>query len=499
MLVASLLVAAPAHAASQSVSIGDFFYRADRVRIDPGDSVTWTNRGDVLHTVTSRRGAPEGFDSGNVDSGQTFTRAFAKAGTYDYVCTLHPGQMRRRRCRWGRTGSSRWSAGCRPRRARRVRVAFRLSEDSRVTVKLTRRGKTVRTRAQPTGARRRLAGPEPQAARPPAATAWWSRPRTSTGNTGAPLPHHRVDRPLDLVDVADVRRVVVPRRWARPRTRRPGSPPAAPGWWCAATAPARWRRSTCARRPRSRRRRTAPRARRSTLFAAIDAPVPVQQHTTPWSARPSATSRAAASLAQAQSSRSPSASAPCGSGSWPSARRRSTRASATPVRSSADTLTFIGAEGSLGGHARAARGRDRRPPRRRRGGRRARGVGAGAGHGHDEDVRPTAGRAGRARGRRRAPAGQDVRGRAGRPGAADPPDVGGAAAGVGQARVAARPRVAAAGAPGRRPRAAPARVRHPAARVGQAAARRRRGVRRGGGQARPGRVARAGGRDLRRR
>ena len=42
----------------------------------------------------------------------------------------------------------------------------------------------------------------------------------------------------------------------------------------------------------------------ATLLAAIDAPVPVQQHTTPWSARPSATSRAAASLAQAQSSRS---------------------------------------------------------------------------------------------------------------------------------------------------------------------------------------------------
>jgi hypothetical protein len=43
------------------------------------------------------------------------------------------------------------------------------------------------------------------------------------------------------------------------------------------------------------------------LFAAIDAPVPVQQQTTAWSARPSATSRAAASEAQAQSSRSPSA------------------------------------------------------------------------------------------------------------------------------------------------------------------------------------------------
>jgi hypothetical protein len=48
----------------------------------------------------------------------------------------------------------------------------------------------------------------------------------------------------------------------------------------------------------------------STLLAAIEAPVPVQQQTMPCSARPSATSRAAASLAHAQSSRSPSVSAP---------------------------------------------------------------------------------------------------------------------------------------------------------------------------------------------
>ena len=45
--------------------------------------------------------------------------------------------------------------------------------------------------------------------------------------------------------------------------------------------------------------------------------MPVQQQTTACSARPSATSRAAASAAQAQSSRSASDSAPCGSGSWP--------------------------------------------------------------------------------------------------------------------------------------------------------------------------------------
>src|SRR5262249_45725097 len=65
--------------------------------------------------------------------------------------------------------------------------------------------------------------------------------------------------------------------------------------------------------------------------------VPVQQHTTACSARPSVTSRAAASLAHAQSSRSASLSAPCGSGSWPRRRSSETTASAAPGRSSAAT------------------------------------------------------------------------------------------------------------------------------------------------------------------
>ena len=80
-----------------------------------------------------------------------------------------------------------------------------------------------------------------------------------------------------------------------------------------------------------------------TLLAAIEAPVPVQQATTAWSARPSATSRAAASDAQAQSSRSSELSAPCSSGSWPRERSWSTSGRATPVSSSAAMAILIAA------------------------------------------------------------------------------------------------------------------------------------------------------------
>ena len=87
----------------------------------------------------------------------------------------------------------------------------------------------------------------------------------------------------------------------------------------------------------------------ATLFAAIDAPVPVQQQTMPCSASPSATSRAARSQAQAQSARSPSASAPCTTGSWPRLRSSSTTARATGVSMSLATEIFT-------------RGQDIRPP-----------------------------------------------------------------------------------------------------------------------------------------
>ena len=234
--------------------------------------------------------------------------------------------------------------------------AVRAGARSRST--LTRRGKDGADRS----GRRRLAAGSRQLSLGPAAG---RLPRAGHGHRprGQPVaaPCGVVDRRLDLVQVARRWPRRRPRRWARPRTTPPGSPPAAPGWWCAATAPARSRRSTSGRRPAVSASAHSAARTPPTLFAAIDAPVPVQQHTMPWSARPSATSRAAASLAQAQSSRSPSASAPCSSGSWPSARRRSTTASATPVRSSDDTLTFIAAEGSLGSPCRSCP-RSRSPP-----------------------------------------------------------------------------------------------------------------------------------------
>ena len=52
-----------------------------------GSAVTWTNRDEEPHTVVANDGS---FHSPGMDSKATFSHTFAKAGTFDYVCSIHP-------------------------------------------------------------------------------------------------------------------------------------------------------------------------------------------------------------------------------------------------------------------------------------------------------------------------------------------------------------------------------------------------------------------------
>ncbi|MGH3929790.1 MAG: cupredoxin domain-containing protein [Pseudonocardiaceae bacterium] len=54
-----------------------------------GDTVTWTNNDDALHTVTVTDG-PEIFESELLNPGDTFSYTFTKVGTYEYYCAVHP-------------------------------------------------------------------------------------------------------------------------------------------------------------------------------------------------------------------------------------------------------------------------------------------------------------------------------------------------------------------------------------------------------------------------
>jgi tyrosinase len=68
------------------VEIGDLFFAPDMLEVDSGTTVTWTNNGVLPHTVTADDGS---FDSGQLDSGATFSQTFSTAGTFAYHCEFH--------------------------------------------------------------------------------------------------------------------------------------------------------------------------------------------------------------------------------------------------------------------------------------------------------------------------------------------------------------------------------------------------------------------------
>lgn len=72
--------------AGANVSIKNFKYKPDPVRINAGDSVTWTNRDSAQHSATD-----EGeFDTGLLKKNESGTVKIEQAGTYNYLCTVHP-------------------------------------------------------------------------------------------------------------------------------------------------------------------------------------------------------------------------------------------------------------------------------------------------------------------------------------------------------------------------------------------------------------------------
>lgn len=54
--------------------------------LDEGTTVTWTNEGSEVHTVTAADGS---FDSGDIAPGETFEVTFDDQGDVDYHCRYH--------------------------------------------------------------------------------------------------------------------------------------------------------------------------------------------------------------------------------------------------------------------------------------------------------------------------------------------------------------------------------------------------------------------------
>ena len=145
LALVGLVVAAPAQAAPARVDVGDFFYRAYRVKVNPGEAVTWRLLDGSAHTITSRRGAPAAFDSGEKVPGNTYSFTFAAPGRYRYFCLIHPGLMDGVVQVGADTVNPTVSRVSVKRGRKSVRLSFRVSEEVRARASLTRAGKVVKT------------------------------------------------------------------------------------------------------------------------------------------------------------------------------------------------------------------------------------------------------------------------------------------------------------------------------------------------------------------
>jgi len=73
--------------ATAEVTIDNFTFRPQTLTVAVGTTVTWTNKDDIPHTVTSDNGV---FKSKARDTDEKFSYTFDQAGTYAYHCSIHP-------------------------------------------------------------------------------------------------------------------------------------------------------------------------------------------------------------------------------------------------------------------------------------------------------------------------------------------------------------------------------------------------------------------------
>jgi plastocyanin len=73
--------------ASDSVAIKNFGFSSATITVTAGSTVVWTNDDSVQHDVTFDGG---GIASDALNHNDTFSHTFPTAGTYHYICSIHP-------------------------------------------------------------------------------------------------------------------------------------------------------------------------------------------------------------------------------------------------------------------------------------------------------------------------------------------------------------------------------------------------------------------------
>jgi LPXTG-motif cell wall-anchored protein len=77
-----------AHAAGDPTDvITDFKFAPATITVHAGDTVTWVNNGPTEHSATA---SDKSFDTGLLQKGASASHTFTQAGTFAYICKIHP-------------------------------------------------------------------------------------------------------------------------------------------------------------------------------------------------------------------------------------------------------------------------------------------------------------------------------------------------------------------------------------------------------------------------
>jgi plastocyanin len=80
------LIKPPVKPAGTTVAISGFAFKPATLNTTVGKTVTWRNSDAAPHTATAAQ-----FSSPQLSKGGSYKRRFTRAGTYTYLCALHPG------------------------------------------------------------------------------------------------------------------------------------------------------------------------------------------------------------------------------------------------------------------------------------------------------------------------------------------------------------------------------------------------------------------------
>ena len=79
---------APAKKAAK-VTISDFKYDPEAIRVKAGGTVTWSSSDQTKHNAQTDDGVEGAFDTGDLEKGDSKKVAFAQAGEFTYYCIYH--------------------------------------------------------------------------------------------------------------------------------------------------------------------------------------------------------------------------------------------------------------------------------------------------------------------------------------------------------------------------------------------------------------------------